>query len=141
MVYQCTSLQISKHFPTEVLWRIKLFYIELDQFVKGLFIDTNKSFYNFFLFFHWLRLNWLLMATLILSYITLLIRPISFLAGLISLILFGLFSKFSFWSFIVMKQLLSPLICSLFTRSLSFKIRLPLMILSFIHSQEQNRTY
>ena len=74
----------------------------------------------FVFFFQLLRFNWLLMFTIILSNITLLIHPISFLAGLISLML-GLFSESSFYSFIVTKQLLSLLMCSLFTMSLCFK--------------------
>ena len=73
-----------------------------------------------YVFFQLLRFNWLLMFTIILSNITLLIHPISFLAGLISLML-GLFSESSFYSFIVTKQLLSLLMCSLFTMSLCFK--------------------
>ena len=49
------------------------------------------------------------------------------------LLTFRLFSKFSLWSFIVMKQLLLPLICNLFWTSYLFKIRLPsLLILSFV---------
>ena len=84
------------------------------------------------MFFYWLNFYLLSMTTIILSNITFVIRPVWLLAGVISLTL-GLFSKFSWWSFIVTKQLLSPLICNLFTTSLSFKIRLrSLSILSFI---------
>ena len=63
---------------------------------------------------------------------TLLILPISFLAGLINLTV-GLFWKFSLWSLRVKKQLLSSLISSRFKASLFFKISFPfLFILSLI---------
>ena len=84
------------------------------------------------MFFYWLNFYLLSMTTIILSNITFVIRPIWLLAGLISLTP-GLSLEFSWWSFIAMKQLLSPLICNLFTTSLWFKIRLrSSSILSFI---------
>ena len=43
----------------------------------------------------------------------------------------GLFSKLSLWSFIAMKQLLSPLICNLFTTSLSFKVCLSSLLILY----------
>ena len=61
------------------------------------------------LFFHSLSCSFLHKQILILSNIDLLILPISFLAGFINLVV-GWLTKFSLWSFKVMKQLLVPLI-------------------------------
>ena len=40
-----------------------------------------------------------------------------------------LFPRFSLWSFIVMKKLLPPLICNLFTRFFSFRFRQPSLLI------------
>ena len=85
-------------------------------------------------FFHSLSFSFSHKQILILSNIDLLILPISFLAGFISLVVRWL-EKFSLWSFKVIKQLLVPLISILLTISAHFVYFMPsLSIISLIPS-------
>ena len=63
-------------------------------------------------FFHWLKLDALVMLLLILSRISLLILPISDLVGLISRQV-GLLAKFGLWSFSVMNASLLAVVSTL----------------------------
>ena len=69
-------------------WYVKVFSCKFQSFFqKRLLIEgklTKKSITPF-VFFHWLKFNWILMAILVLPNITLLILSISVLAGLIVL--------------------------------------------------------
>ena len=83
-------------------------------------------------FFHSLSFSFSHQQILILSNIDLLILPISFWAGFISLVVRWL-EKFSLWSFKVIKQLLVPLISILWTISAHFVYFMPsLSIISLI---------
>ena len=99
-----------------------LFLMLLNQLMRSL------------VFFHWLVLVVFRRFRFILSSIALLILPSSFFAGF-SRRVFGLFKKFSLWSFMVIKQLFLPLIKILFNAVLSSIILLlSVLILSFILS-------
>ena len=63
-------------------------------------------------FFHWLKLDALMILLLIRSTISLLILPISDLLGLISLLV-GLLAKFGLWSFSVINAFLLAVVSTL----------------------------
>ena len=99
-----------------------LFLMLLNQLMRSL------------VFFHWLVLVVFRRFRFILSSIALLILPSSFFAGF-SRRVFGLFKKFSLWSFMVIKQLFLPLIKILVNAVFSsIVLLLSVLILSFILS-------
>ena len=82
-------------------------------------------------FLHWFKPTASRMFLFVVSKIALLIRPNSFFAGFMSLIV-GLLLKFSLWSFRVIKLLFSPLTSNRFSISLFFKIFFPSTLICFL---------
>ena len=118
------GMTVKQFLETKVVLKLQfcLFLMLLNQLMTSL------------VFFHWLSLVAFRRFIFILSSIVLLILPSSFFDGF-SRRIFGLFKKFSLWSFSVMKQLLLPLINILSNAVLFSIIFLPsLLILLFIWS-------